>query len=519
MKEHFGLLGNIFGGLASGGNKTSIDNKTNINKNFENNQRINRSMAVESITKLINNIASDVIQKNTASAASAVSASNTIWLQGINCDEVVITGINQKGTVISDTQIKIQQSNKSKISNEISTNIDKTIEKIGATDLNELEATNTKMLNEFMGAMPGYDPNKAQQLASKCSKGEDSMISIANECKVSNEYNLNESVKKTLDLDESFKIKDTDDVSNDIKNKVEQANFASCKSSAAANNAIILTDITCDAAAAMAIASKIDKTKADEQAGKKPKKNKLEISDVQQEAIAKLYMTCIFDQKNVNEIANKIVNKISKKYNQIYDAVKEKAKKNGPEYEKNAIDFLDVWSAAGIEKIAAAAGNLPKTSKNPTKEINTETKKTDEKTEENKDELNRTPNFSSELPGIKKDDSIPTKSDDDIKKEIERKNKAIELQKKRELDEKKELDDYNMQVKSDKEKNDKKIKDEKDKAEQLKNDKKIKDEQLKNELDKQTADKLAIEQENQYIVYGGIGLAILIIFLVIMYFV
>ena len=359
IKEDFGLFGNIFGGLVRGGDTTNIKDKTTVNKSFDNNQRINRSMAVESVTKLVNNVATDVIQKNTAAAASAAAASNVIWLQNVNCDDVVISGISQNANAISQVQVKAQQQNMSKIANEISNSIDKTIEKVGATDLDALQADNTKMLNDFMKATPGYEPNKAQEMASQCPKAGDSLISIGNTCNVSNEYSLNASVKQALDLDESFKIKDEDNVSNDIKNKVEQSNFASCQSSATANNAIILSDITCASMNAMNKASSLDKAKGEGKALTPAKRGRLEISDIEQKAVAQLYMTCIFDQKNVSEIANKIVNKISKKYSQVYDAVKKKAEKNGPEYAKNAFDFLDVWSAAGMEKIDAAAGNLP----------------------------------------------------------------------------------------------------------------------------------------------------------------
>jgi hypothetical protein len=355
IKEDFFGLGNI----VSGGDTTDIKNKTTVNKNFENNQRINRSMAVESVTKLVNNVATEVIQKNSAEASSAAAASNVIWLQNVNCDDVVISGVSQNATAISQVQVKTQQQNMSKIANEISSSIDKTIEKVGATDLAGLEAENTKLLNDFMKEMPGYDPNKAQEMASQCPKASDSLISIGNTCNVSNEYELNASIKKALDLDESFKIKDDDNVSNDIKNKVEQSNFASCQSSASANNAIILSDITCASTNAMNKANSLDKAAAEGKTLTPAKRGRLEISDIEQKAIAQLYMTCIFDQKNVSEIANKIVNKISKKYSQVYDAVKKKAEKNGPEYARNAGNFVDVWAAAGMEKIAAAAGNLP----------------------------------------------------------------------------------------------------------------------------------------------------------------
>jgi hypothetical protein len=241
-------------------------------------------MAVESLSKIFNNVASEVIQKNSTSAAASIGASNTMFISGIKCET-------------------------SNISNEISTTIDKTIEKVGATNLAELQAENTKQLNDYMGAMPGYDPNKAQKLTSKCPDG-GSFISVGNKCNVNNSYELDSSIKQTLDLDESFKITDNDDISNDIKNKIEQSNFASCQSSASAQNAIIIQDIMCDVSSVAVRSDKVAK-----------RGGTFEFEDNEQTAVAKLFMTCIFNQNNVSEISNKIMNNIAKKYNQIYDAV------------------------------------------------------------------------------------------------------------------------------------------------------------------------------------------------------
>lgn len=351
FREEFAVVG--------GGNDTSISDSTKVTKSFENNQKINRSMMVESITKLVNNVSSDVVQKNSSTAASAAGSSNTLWLSGVNCDDVVISGIRQGAEATNQTLVKSAQSNMSKISNEISTSIDKTIEKIGSTDLAALQAENTKQLNDFMNAMPGYDPNKAQKLASKCPDDSGSLISAGNKCNVSTSYELDASVKQSLDLDESFKINDQDDISNEIKTKLEQANFASCQANASASNAIIIQDITC---ASMSAASKAQKVQQADETGEvlsASKRGRLEISDVEQQAVAKLYMTCIFDQKNVSEIANKITNKIAKKYNQIYDAVQQKGEDKGQAWLDEKMKLVDLLAAAGVEKIIAAAGNLP----------------------------------------------------------------------------------------------------------------------------------------------------------------
>ncbi len=349
----------VEGFLASGGNSTSIKDSTKVTKNFENNQKINRSMMVESITKLVNNVSSEVVQKNSSTAASAAGASNTLWLSGVNCDDVVISGVRQGAEAQNQTLVKSSQSNMSKISTEISTSIDKTIEKVGGTDLAALQAENTKQLNDFMKEMPGYDPNKAQKLASKCPSGGGSLISAGNKCNVSTSYELDASVKQALDLDESFKINDQDDISNDIKTKLEQANFASCQANASASNAIVLQDITC---ASMSAATKAQKSQEAADKGEKlseSKRGRLEISDIEQQAVAKLYMTCIFDQQNVSEIANKITNSISKKYNQIYDAVNKKAEGKDPAWLDEKMKLLDTFTAAGVEQIMAAAGDLP----------------------------------------------------------------------------------------------------------------------------------------------------------------
>ena len=333
--------------LASGGNTTNIKDSVKVKKSFENNQKINRSMTVESLSKIFNNVATQVIQKNSSSAAAAVGASNTIFISGVKCETVRISGNRQVSAAELQLQVNAQQSNTSNIATEISTNIDKTIEKVGSTDLDKLQAENTKELNDYMSAMPGYDPNKALKLASKCPRG-GGLISARNKCNINTSYELDSSVKQALDLDESFNITDNDDISNDISNKIEQSNFVSCQANSSAQNAIIIQDILCTVNNAA-----VDAERASKRGGT------FEFEDNEQTAVAKLYMTCIFDQKSVSEIANKIMNTISKRYNQIYDAVEKNAETKGPEYYKKATDLVDLLAASGMEQIQAAAGDLP----------------------------------------------------------------------------------------------------------------------------------------------------------------
>lgn len=390
--------------LISGGDKTSISDSTKVTKSFENNQKINRSMVVESVTKLMNTAASTVMQNNSSSAASAAGASNILSLTDVNCSTVVITGVDQNSESTNQTVTKSQQANSSKISNEISTTIDKTIEKVGATDLGALQAENTKQLNDFMSAMPGYDPDKAQKLASKCPKG-GGLLSVGNKCDVNTSYELDASVKQALDLDESFKIDDKDDISNDINSKVSQSNFAECKASASADNAIILNNITCASMEAVSNANKLSNAEASGKKLSEAARGRLEISDIQQKAVAKLYMTCVFDQKNTSEIANKIVNSISKKYNQIYDAVAKKGAEKGPDWLDQKMKLVDTFAAAGAEKLMAAAGNLPPANGSTTKTPDSGT--TSSKTAENKSDESGSDTVSDKPPTIGPNNNSP----------------------------------------------------------------------------------------------------------------
>ena len=369
-------------------------------KDFENNQKIKLSMMVKSITKLVNNVSLDVLQNNIVTAAAIAGASDTLILHEFNCGEEN----NSVATVLKPSNfeilIKSRQANISKISTEISTSIDKTIEKVGAIDLAGLQAENTKQLNNFMKAITSYDPNKAQNMASSCLTRSGSLISAGNKCDVNSLYELDASVKQALDLDESFKINDKDDISNEIKTKIEQANFTSCQANASSANAIILQNIQCGILSAVNQAAR--QAKAAE-TGKPVKKNNFNPIENQQDAISKLFMTCVFNQENVTEIATKITNSISKKYNQIYDAVQKKAAIKGPQWLGNKLDLVDTFAAAGVEKIMAAAGDLLPIP--PKKDTTTSSSKTGDPT------TNNTPT------GLNNTSSVPSKLDDFISKQ------------------------------------------------------------------------------------------------------
>ena len=115
-----------------------IENMNPGNKrSFESNKKIDQSMLVDSITKLLTNVSSDVIQNNSVSAASAAGSSNTLFISNVQCDDVSITGVKQGAESTNQTNVQSSQSNTSKMSTDISSNIDTTIQKVVSTDLDK----------------------------------------------------------------------------------------------------------------------------------------------------------------------------------------------------------------------------------------------------------------------------------------------------------------------------------------------------------------------------------------------
>jgi hypothetical protein len=293
---------------------------TKIKKTFKDNKKINVSTNIESLNKIINNVSNDVAQKNSAQISALAGASNTMLFTGIDCDTIDISGINQTAVGSVAVSADIQQSNSSTISTTISTTIEETITKASSTDLAALEAPSNDALSELMGSsLPDYNPAKAN-------------------------YNIDKSVKKYLELDNSFNVKSEQNVSNDIKNKIDQSNFASCQAAASAENQLLIQNVKC---------------------------NQMKVKDIEQAAFAKVVLSCALNQSNTNEISTNIMNNISKNYDQIYDAIYDKAaamydnalddtaRKAAEDYYDRSGDALDLYSAAGMERIDAAGGNLP----------------------------------------------------------------------------------------------------------------------------------------------------------------
>jgi len=283
--------GQYYEHFISGGNKTSVSDSKDISKKMDLKTNINRSMVVKSAEKLINTVVNEVAQSNSAEVQNAVAASNTIALYGVECDVINISGINQSAEAQASTAAVIHQ----KIANSIETNITNSITKKITNslpnDLADIQKRDNEMAKQFMDATPGLDPNAAKKLLAGTSKG-----GFGNSTKINTSYKLEAELKKTLNLDESFKVEDNDEISNEIKNNISQKNLAKCSAVASAANNVTLADIKCKTA---------------------------NITDIKQKAIAVSTLSCAFNQEAVNKISTKVMNKLDKTFSKMYDAAKD----------------------------------------------------------------------------------------------------------------------------------------------------------------------------------------------------
>ena len=282
-----------FLGLVSAGNSRNANNNVNINKDIDIKTNIDRSTMIESVNKLVNDVVNEVGQKNSAEVMNSVAASNRINLHGIDCDVIEFDNINQGANATSTNVSTIVQKQENKIKTSISNSIKKKITNSLPKDVNEIQNKNNEMINQFRNTVPGLRDtmsNATKMLDGACNFG------YGNSTNVDTNFFSNESLKKTLNLDESFKVNDNDEISNTIKNVVKQENLVTCTNKAIASNEINLKDIKC---------------------------GNLKIKNVEQEAAAKALLNCTINQEIRNEITTKVTNTLDKLFERMYDSAKD----------------------------------------------------------------------------------------------------------------------------------------------------------------------------------------------------
>jgi len=306
-------------------NETINNINYDANASFESNTRVNTSMMVESLTNIINNAVNDVKQTNSAEASSFSSATNTISINNMTGKNFNLIGVNQNADAKATVDVDAEQKNVSTIVNAMESSIQKQITKESniSNIINEINDDNQKALQASIDAIPPI-PNVPKPAANDHIS---SLFGVGN--KTTNNINTTyeSSVKKMLNIDDSFKVSDNNNIKNDLFNYITNANYAKCQADANAMNQIALNN--------MQIAGDVN------------------IRSIQQTSKAETNLKCAFTQTNISNIANKIVNQISTTINNLYKGIQNKS------VDPSKYDFLHNLGAAISDKAIGASGINP----------------------------------------------------------------------------------------------------------------------------------------------------------------
>ena len=307
------------------GDKTINNINYTASASFESNSRVNTSMMVDSLTNIINNSLNDVKQSNGAEALALGFATNTIGINDFTAKNFNFTGIKQDAHAIVNADVTVQQKNVSTIVNEMENSIQKNITKESniSNTINQINDDNQQALQESINAIPPI-PNVPKPAASDHISN---FFGIGNTTTNNISATYESSVKKMLEIDDSFTVSDNNNIKNDLLNYITTANYATCQTDATARNLTELINIEVEEDANISI----------EQISK-----------------AETNLKCAFNQTNISKIANKIVTQISTTINNLYEGIKK-----NPTPAK--YDFLHHLGAAISDKVISASGTIPST--------------------------------------------------------------------------------------------------------------------------------------------------------------
>ena len=269
------------------GNTKNIKNKKTMQDISEVEKKIDQSKVIEGAASFVSKAANKAASSNKADLMKALSASNRLELSNMKSSGggFKLTNIKQNVTVKDKTDGDFVQKIANKITTDISNNIK---DEVKSTTKQLTEDIAKKKVDEKTSTsagdvIGGLGNTLGGAVKDVVTAGADVLsVGIGNS---TNEEKIEEnmkSVKEKYSLDQSFKVKKNQSVSNDIANALSSENLAKCASEAAAANNLNV--------------NKVDV------------KGDIEISNIEQVALIDSVMKCAFNQEVSNEIATKIIN-------------------------------------------------------------------------------------------------------------------------------------------------------------------------------------------------------------------
>lgn len=258
------------------GNSTKLSDSTTIRDLKEINKNIDQSKVINGMAKIVSDAINEVVSSNTADLLRTISASNKLSFKNLNVSgDIKITNIKQVAQIDTTVQANFVQSITSKIQNDIASKIAEKVDtstKEYMSDIKKLTSDEKvgSSLEGILGQLSGIGESMAKTLS----------ISCGNSVNQSTSRNIDQEMKETYNLNQSFHYDKTDDAKNAVSNVLKPENLAKCAADSSATNDIPFENINITGS--------------------------IEVDNITQESVVKDVMNCVFNQTVVTDIATKI---------------------------------------------------------------------------------------------------------------------------------------------------------------------------------------------------------------------
>ena len=284
----------IIEGFLDVGNSTKIKDTTKIKDLKEIDKKIDQSKVIKGLTNMLSSAVTNAVNKNTAELLRSIAASNKISVGSAKGGSYSFKKVKQTNIINQETNANFVQNVSTKVINDISAKLQENIDvaaKQASSDTKKLTS------DEKTGTSIGDMLNSVANIAGQAIDATAKLLSISagNSMNQDTTKDINQQLKDSYSLDQSFKYEKNDDVKSSLQNILSTENLSKCAASTDASNITELGNID--------VSGPID------------------ISDLDQSNIVNDVMNCAFNQSIMNDIANKIFNDYNKLITQMVENV------------------------------------------------------------------------------------------------------------------------------------------------------------------------------------------------------
>ena len=286
----------------------------------ETSNKIDRGTVIKGTSKLLSSAINEVANKNTSELNQFITLSNSFEIGKVKTDgDFNLTNFKQKVNVDNTANINAAQKIKNKITNEIARTLStkiKNVVKSVTDDKDSFEQSSN--VGTSVGNMVGDIFGKIGDAMSLSFGGSTSGYTSKEEVN---------SVKESLELDETFTTVKNREVSDKIQNKLSSENIASCVSKTKSGNAF-----------------KIDTMDVG---------GNVNINEFEQVAAIKNVLSCAFNNEVLNDLASKIIDDFEENISRMSESANKRSIDNKKSTAHGDIQAIGVVGGAILE----ATGN------------------------------------------------------------------------------------------------------------------------------------------------------------------